>query len=129
MNNEDDLRVKEQAILNLGSLLAKNGRAAGIVIMRSASDVSSKGTLLDIKYLDNFEIVCIKPDAHDAIFVGRWKSVGIPMEITIHRTRNQKYSTSSNLKMAPAINGHQRKANVPSNFACFTSALAILNWT
>ena len=55
MSNEDDLRVKEQAILNLGSLLAKNGRAAGIVIMRSASDVSSEGTLLDIKYLDNFE--------------------------------------------------------------------------
>jgi hypothetical protein len=55
MNNEDDLRVKEQAILNLGSLLAKNGRAAGIVIMRSDSDVSSEGTLLDIKYLDNFE--------------------------------------------------------------------------
>jgi hypothetical protein len=27
--NEDDLRIKEQAILDLGSLLAKNGRAAG----------------------------------------------------------------------------------------------------
>lgn len=29
MNNEDDLRIKEQAVLDLGSLLAKNGRAAG----------------------------------------------------------------------------------------------------
>ncbi|CAB4043517.1 26S proteasome non-ATPase regulatory subunit 11B, partial [Paramuricea clavata] len=28
VSNEDDLRIKEQAILDLGSLLAKNGRAA-----------------------------------------------------------------------------------------------------
>ena len=43
--------------------------------------------------------------AHDGIFVGRLKSVDIPMEIAIHRTRNQKYATSSSkFKMTPAIN-------------------------